>query len=480
MPATYARDTGGNTFPENSYVKAIRTRVTALEASSHAESHTVASHNDTTATGAELETLTDGSNADVLHDHDHGAISGLADDDHTQYLLADGTRVVENYLDIAETLAAGTPAIDNIRIYAVEDDDFTVLETVTNLGVVNRINQDTFRIARNTTGGSLAKGTAVRYSGSTGNKPNIAAVQANAIGTMPAIGVLGTAVADNAYGEVMIIGRITGIKTDYTNAGEPTYAPVADWAEGDVLYVNSAVLGGLQNSKPTHPNFSQWIATIESVHATQGIILVKTQAMLGLEDGTNQNTFTIGDGAAGTQTLAFDGAADSSISWDGTNIDIGGVTDTSELATLTDGSDADALHSHAILDSRMFGTLNCGKVASFSASAWAAYDNAMNMSAAQGFTALKDGSIRGISWSAVCHAHTTTGVLRIQVYANGWAYNTAGTSITGVAVFSEAEPQAAGTYTFSQGDILSAYIQFVAPSAYSIREMIISIYVQYD
>jgi hypothetical protein len=36
---------------------------------SHAESHTVASHSDTTATGAETETLTDGSNASALHVH---------------------------------------------------------------------------------------------------------------------------------------------------------------------------------------------------------------------------------------------------------------------------------------------------------------------------------------------------------------------------------------------------------------------------
>jgi hypothetical protein len=36
----------------------------------HLESHTIASHSDTTATGAELETLTDGSDAGVLHNHD--------------------------------------------------------------------------------------------------------------------------------------------------------------------------------------------------------------------------------------------------------------------------------------------------------------------------------------------------------------------------------------------------------------------------
>lgn len=35
----------------------------------HDEAHTIASHSDTTATGAELETLTDGSNADALHKH---------------------------------------------------------------------------------------------------------------------------------------------------------------------------------------------------------------------------------------------------------------------------------------------------------------------------------------------------------------------------------------------------------------------------
>jgi|APSaa5957512622_1039677.scaffolds.fasta_scaffold00296_23 hypothetical protein len=44
--------------------------LTAAEyANVHAESHTVASHSDTTATGTELETLTDGSNADSLHTH---------------------------------------------------------------------------------------------------------------------------------------------------------------------------------------------------------------------------------------------------------------------------------------------------------------------------------------------------------------------------------------------------------------------------
>ena len=42
---------------------------TGLGDAHHAESHTIASHSDTTATGVELETLTDGSDADSLHAH---------------------------------------------------------------------------------------------------------------------------------------------------------------------------------------------------------------------------------------------------------------------------------------------------------------------------------------------------------------------------------------------------------------------------
>ena len=47
----------------------------------HAEAHSVASHNDTTATGAETETLTDGSNADSLHLHGEVNIDSTPADD---------------------------------------------------------------------------------------------------------------------------------------------------------------------------------------------------------------------------------------------------------------------------------------------------------------------------------------------------------------------------------------------------------------
>ena len=61
----HVHDVSGGTG-EHSHTHGALTSVTANQ--HHNASHTVASHSDTTATGAELETLTDGS-ATALHSH---------------------------------------------------------------------------------------------------------------------------------------------------------------------------------------------------------------------------------------------------------------------------------------------------------------------------------------------------------------------------------------------------------------------------
>jgi len=63
----------------------------------HAESHTIVSHSDTSATGTELNTLTDGSNADSLHIHE-------------AYLELDGTDLMAGNLDM------NSNNIDNVGI----------------------------------------------------------------------------------------------------------------------------------------------------------------------------------------------------------------------------------------------------------------------------------------------------------------------------------------------------------------------------
>jgi len=65
-------------FDASGYPKDSGQAITGL----HPELHSIASHNDTSATGAELDTLTDASNADSLHTHAHTAVTGKTENDH--------------------------------------------------------------------------------------------------------------------------------------------------------------------------------------------------------------------------------------------------------------------------------------------------------------------------------------------------------------------------------------------------------------
>lgn len=96
----------------------------------HAQSHNVASHSDTTATGAETETLTDGSDADSLHDHTnhgvtHNAVHGISK--HTEHanwkvFHADGSGDEQEVAVGADgTVFTGT-AVDGAPEFGAADD----------------------------------------------------------------------------------------------------------------------------------------------------------------------------------------------------------------------------------------------------------------------------------------------------------------------------------------------------------------------
>ena len=230
-----------------------------------------------------------------------------------------------DYVDFPEVAYPGEPDTNSIRVYAVADAAFTVLETVTDLGIVNRINQDTYRIAQNGSGGIIGAAKAVYFTGSSGTIPQYASAKADLEATMPAIGVTTNLSAAGGYAEIMIIGRLKDIKTNY-----------AGWAEGDQLYVSPDTAGLLTDVRPTHPNIAQWIGTIEVVDATAGVILVNTQSVTGVESGTNRNEYRIGDVADGDKTLTFDADVDGAIIWDGNNFNFGAGNITT-TGTITGG-----------------------------------------------------------------------------------------------------------------------------------------------
>ena len=96
-------DDSGDARPPTAHTHAHASTTGQTADDHHPQSHTVASHSDTTATGAELETLTDGSNADALHVHAtptiaHSATTGQTADDHH-----DEAHTVASHTDTAAT-----------------------------------------------------------------------------------------------------------------------------------------------------------------------------------------------------------------------------------------------------------------------------------------------------------------------------------------------------------------------------------------
>ena len=79
---------------------------------------------------------------------------------------------------------------------------------------------------KNISGGSLAKGVVVHASpntGSSGNLIEVVKADANVAASMPAIGVLNETIADEAEGEAVMFGAVTGIDTSSFTAGVDLY-----------------------------------------------------------------------------------------------------------------------------------------------------------------------------------------------------------------------------------------------------------------
>lgn len=87
----------------------------------HPQLHSIASHNDTSATGAELDTLTDGSNADLLHTH-----TGLE---------VDEAERVENDINVDAAVAVGDPVYWTSTGDRVSPADAATVATTRPIGV---------------------------------------------------------------------------------------------------------------------------------------------------------------------------------------------------------------------------------------------------------------------------------------------------------------------------------------------------------
>lgn len=120
--------------------------------------------------------------------------------------------------------------------------------------------EDLVITVKNTSGVTLAKGTAVHAVGVTGQNVDIIAASNDSAATMPAIGLLSQQIANNATGTCIIAGRDTGLNTTGLVAG-------------DSVYVHTG--GALTSTKPTGSALIQNIGTAAKIDGTDGEIIIQ-------------------------------------------------------------------------------------------------------------------------------------------------------------------------------------------------------------
>jgi len=153
------------------------------------------------------------------------------------------------------------PASDGANGQAITTDGAGTLSfTTLGDGEVVKIN------CKNTSGGTIAKGTPVYITGNVGNSDRLEVAPADASDStkMPAVGLLETELANNAEGDIIVNGYIKGL---ITNTIDGTSS-----SPNNTVYVKSG--GGLTLTKPTGTNLIQNIAKVARVHASSGSLVV--------------------------------------------------------------------------------------------------------------------------------------------------------------------------------------------------------------
>jgi hypothetical protein len=236
---------------------------------------------------------------------DHSGLGGLTGDDHTQYLLIDGTRSLTGYLDMDISTTPAVPT-EGLRLFVEDVNGFPFFSFIDDSGMIRKIVRDSVFIGKNNTGVTIVANRAVYSTGNDSGTPTIGKARANDINTMPSIGVTLEDIADGEFGRIMQVGLVENVNT-------------SAFAEGAVLYVSSTVAGLLVATAPLYPDIRQEVGVILVSDATVGTVQLIARSMfnegildhgglLGLADD-DHTQYALLLGRAGGQTLIGDTAS---------------------------------------------------------------------------------------------------------------------------------------------------------------------------
>lgn len=182
------------------------------------------------------------------------------------------------------------PTDATAKLYYDNSDQYHTLSFQMNGAVVQRIGEEQFYRVK--CSGAITKGQVVMFAGTVGASGGLIGAAATGLSADQSNYILGVANetgANNDWIFVTSFGEVKGINT--TGGGE-------GWVQGQELYYNPAVTGGLTKTKPNTPNAITLVAAVVHVGTSNGILFVRPTfgSVLGGTDGNVQfGTLNNGD-----------------------------------------------------------------------------------------------------------------------------------------------------------------------------------------
>lgn len=174
------------------------------------------------------------------------------------------------------------PSAATGRLFYNNDDQFETLTFQMNSGAIQHVGLDQFYRVK--CQGGITKGQVVSFAGTVGASGGLIGKAATGLAVDQANYILGIAAetgANNDWIFVNTFGEVKGIDT--TGGAE-------SWVQGQELYYNPSVTGGLTKTKPSAPNAICLVAAVVHVSASNGILYVRPTfgSVLGGTDGNVQ------------------------------------------------------------------------------------------------------------------------------------------------------------------------------------------------
>ena len=161
------------------------------------------------------------------------------------------------------------------------DDNTKTLQLIGNNNVELKLTQESYYRVKASS--AITKGNVVMLTGTLGSSGGLLGAPATGLTAATGYYVLGIAkesAALNGWIYVQSFGEVKGIDTSGTPVSET-------WVDGDVLYYNPAVTGGLTKNVPNAPNAKVQVAAVVHADNTNGILFVRPTFEPRLNDLSN-------------------------------------------------------------------------------------------------------------------------------------------------------------------------------------------------